>query len=331
MRKKNANRFPRQKNLLGKTISHCYDLRTIHKYCAPIKGFRTTEMLLELFARNEKGSKENSLLPWQVNAILDVTVNRSDTVVSAGTDAGKSLLYQAVPLVIPDAIVLVITPTIALMEDQQRSLAARGINAVALTAAAVKEDYTLRKRIDNGEFSIVLASPEILLATGSHFLTVTIAGKTSNAFCKRLACIAVDEAHLIWGWREFRQEYRNIGLLTSFFAKIPFLILSATMTNNVLGYIRKSLHLRAPIPLYERTLDRPNITYFVAEIRKLGYINETLIAEWREFDTLRAHLGSRKTRFLGFMSSRMLEPLRAGDSLVEACSKDSNRYENAIV
>lgn len=204
------------------------------------------------------------------------------------------------------------------MEDQQRSLAARGISAVALTAAAVKEDYTIWKRIDNGEFSIVLASPETLLATGSHFLTVTIGGKTSNAFCKRLACIAVDETHLIWGWREIRQEYKNIGLLKSFFARIPYLILSATMTNNVLGYIRKSLHLRAPIPLYERTLDRPNITYFVAEIRKPGYINETLIAEWREFDALRAHLRSRKTRFLVLMGPRMLGSLRAGDMVAES-------------
>ena len=43
-------------------ISRSYDLRTIHKHCAPIKSFRTTEELLELFARNEKGSKENGLL-----------------------------------------------------------------------------------------------------------------------------------------------------------------------------------------------------------------------------------------------------------------------------
>ena len=59
--------------------------------------------------------------------------------------------------------------------------------------------------------------------------------------------------------------------------------------------------------------------------------NETLIAEWREFDALRAHLRIRKTRFLVLMSPRMLGSLRAGDGLVKACSEDSNPYENAII
>lgn len=116
----------------------------------------------------------------------------------------------------------------------------------------------------------MLASPEILLNNNSHFWLVTVRNK-SSAFCRQLACVAVDEAHLLWGWREFRQEYGNIGRLRMLFAHVPIIALSATITRNVLEYIRESLHLRAPVHLYKRTLDRPNIAYLVQEIKKPGY------------------------------------------------------------
>lgn len=54
------------------------------------------------------------------------------------------------------------------------------------------------------------------------------------------------EAHLIWGWREFRKDYRNVGLLRSYFPSVPIVVLSATMTNNVLDYVRSSLNLGSP-------------------------------------------------------------------------------------
>lgn len=81
--------------------------------------------------------------PWQVNVILNITVKKANTVVLASTNIRKSLLYQAILIVIPNAIVLVIIPTIALIKDQQHSLADQGIRAIALTAAAVKKDSTI--------------------------------------------------------------------------------------------------------------------------------------------------------------------------------------------
>lgn len=76
---------------------------------------------------------------------------------------------------------------------------------------------------------------------------------------------------MIWEWREFRKDYRHIGLLCSYFPNVPIVSLSATMTNNVLDYVRAFLNLRSPVKLYKRSLDRPNITYGVAEVKKSGY------------------------------------------------------------
>lgn len=99
----------------------------------------------------------------------------------------------------------------------------------------------------------------------SRFWLSTICNR-SNAFCRQLACVAVDEAHLIWGWREFRAQYSNVGILQTVFPKVPIMAMSATFTPNILEYVRKTLNMRPPIQLYRRPLDRPNITYTVTQI-----------------------------------------------------------------
>ena len=135
----------------------------------------------------------------------------------------------------------------------------------------MREDPNIWTDIDNGVYSLVLASPEILLPHSSHFWFDTIRNRTTNAFCRRLVCIAVDEAHLLWGWREFRKEYSNAGKLRVYFPAVPIMALSATISPNVLEYTHRTLTLRSPVFLYKRSLDRPNITYMVQKIEQKGY------------------------------------------------------------
>lgn len=153
---------------------------------------------------------------------------------------------------------------------QCSSIRAMGISAIALTAEAVNNDPSIWKEITAGLYSVILASPEILLGHNSYFWK-SIVREPGNPFCKRLACIAVDEAHLVWGWREFRKEYQNLNKLRSFFPEVPIMALSATMTRNVMEYIRTALNMRTPVRLYRRRLDRPNITYMVKEIQRPGF------------------------------------------------------------
>ena len=105
-------------------------------------------------------------------------------------------------------------------------------------------------------YSIVLASPKVFLQYVSVFMLRTVREK-SSVFTKRLACIAVDEAHLIWGWRIFRKEYAKLGTLRHYFLKVSMMALSATLAPNIFGYIRESLYLHTPTRLYKQPLDRP--------------------------------------------------------------------------
>lgn len=119
-------------------------------------------------------------------------------------------------------------------------------------------------------YSVVLASPEIFFQPTSMFW-LSIMSERSNAFCRRLACIAVNEAHLMWGWRKFCKEFSNVGILQSVFLKVPIMAVSAIMTPNTLEYVRKTLNLKTLVRLYRRPLDRPNITYTVAPITSSGF------------------------------------------------------------
>lgn len=119
-------------------------------------------------------------------------------------------------------------------------------------------------------YDVILASPEALLGPRSWFWLKT-GRNLENPFCRQLRCISIDEAHLIWGWRHFREEYRMIGHLKDVFPAVTTLMLSATVMPNVLEYMRVSLKLPAPSRIYRQPLDRPNLTYIVAPIRKAGF------------------------------------------------------------
>lgn len=100
---------------------------------------------------------------------MDIIYGKKDIIISAGTEAGKSLIYQAVPLINLRAIVLIITPTITLIEDQKRKLRQKGVSALVLTAAAIKVDPNIWKRLEQREYLVIFASLEIVLAPQSHF------------------------------------------------------------------------------------------------------------------------------------------------------------------
>lgn len=201
--------------------------------------------------------------------IRDITVLKRNVCATAGTSAGKSLVYQAIPALTSGAV-LVVFPTIALMHDQCESIRKTGLTVAALTPVAIAEDPNLWRRVDQGKYDIVLASPEVLLANWSWFWQKTVQAR-EGVFAKRLRYIVVDEAHLIWGWRGFRNEYRNLGHLKDVFPVLPTLILSATVTPSILEYIRVSLKISGPSRIHRESLDRLNFTYMVMPIQKPKY------------------------------------------------------------
>ena len=190
--------------------------------------------------------------PLQEEIIDSVMANR-DTFALLPTGGGKSLCYQ-LPALLRPGFTLVISPLIALMEEQVTYLNELGIKAMYFKSAVRR--LSLNQQIDNalnGNFKVVYCSPERLSA--SLFLA-----QLKNA---PISMIAVDEAHCISEWgHDFRPAYRKIKFLKKEFPDLPLLLLTASATPEVVKDIKNLLDLEAP-NFFQTSFERPNIAYEV--------------------------------------------------------------------
>jgi ATP-dependent DNA helicase RecQ len=194
----------------------------------------------------------DTLRPLQSEAIA-AALDRRDALVVLPTGGGKSLCYQLPPL-IHGRLTLVVSPLIALMQDQVDGLRVAGYPAAALHSAATPADRArTREAIADGSLRLLFLSPERLF-TGD---TVEwIAGLDVGA-------IAIDEAHCISQWgHDFRPEYRRLREIRRHLPEVPFHAYTATATPRVRADIIDQLGLRDPRVLIG-TFDRPNLTYRV--------------------------------------------------------------------
>ena len=147
---------------------------------------------------------------------LQAVLRGQDCLVVMATGSGKSLCYQLVPLV-TGVPAVVVSPLIALMQDQVLALQARGVRAVLLGSA--QADRTAEARAMAGEYDLVYVTPELLAG-----------GRLDLARMQRtcgLSLLAVDEAHCVceWGF-DFRPDYARIGGRRP--AGVPLMALTAT-------------------------------------------------------------------------------------------------------
>lgn len=187
--------------------------------------------------------------PLQREAVNSVLAGR-DALVIMPTGGGKSLCYQ-LPAACGIGLVLVVSPLIALMDDQVTAAREMGMVAGALHSqtkeAARRSIYA---DLHNGTLELLYVSPERLV-TGGLF----------DLIRPRLGLFAVDEAHCVSHWgHEFRPEYRQLGELFAGFSGVPRLALTATATPQVQDDIRTQLGLRNPVSLIGHP-DRPNLIY----------------------------------------------------------------------
>lgn len=188
--------------------------------------------------------------PWQREAILALVGEPGRVLVVAPTGGGKSLTYQ-LPAAMLDGLTLVVSPLVALMEDQVRSLVARGIRATFLASTVdFAERKTREAAMMRGEYEIVYVAPERL---------------ANGAFIDRLerckvALVAVDEAHCIAQWgHDFRPEYLQIGALLARLRPPRILACTATATPAVRREIRERLGLDERCHEVLRGFARPNL------------------------------------------------------------------------
>ncbi|HAH32710.1 MAG TPA: DNA helicase RecQ [Elusimicrobia bacterium] len=192
----------------------------------------------------------DSFKPLQKEAIEAALAGR-DSLVVLPTGGGKSLCYQLPAAMGGKGLVLVVSPLIALMDDQVAAAREAGLmaDAVHSNLQADKRDDTYW-RLSEGVTELLYVSPERLLA-----------GDLLKYISGRVILAAVDEAHCVSHWgHEFRPEYRRLTEVLDQFPKAARMALTATATPEVQEDICAQLGLRSPLRLIGHP-DRPNLVY----------------------------------------------------------------------
>jgi ATP-dependent DNA helicase RecQ len=217
----------------------------------------------------------------QEAAVRRVVAGR-DALVLMPTGGGKSLCYQ-VPALCRPGTAIVISPLIALMDDQVAALRQLGVSAGALHSEVEPDEARRTARaLHSGELKLLYLSPERLLMPGT---LDRLRGLT-------LALVAVDEAHCVSAWgHEFRPEYRDLARLREVFPGVPRVALTATADPRTRADILRALHLEEA-EVFAASFHRPNL-HIAAQARE-GELAELLaFLAGREKDCGIVYCGSR--------------------------------------
>ena len=196
-------------------------------------------------------------------AIIRSLLAGRDTCVVMPTGGGKSLCYQ-LPAVISGKTTVVVSPLIALMQDQAAQLAQMGIPAAAVNSFQTSsESSQVRTAAKRGEYRLIYLSPERLARQDTFdWLSQVPVG-----------FFAVDEAHCISEWgHEFRPDYRQLSRLRTRFPELPIAGFTASATRQVRHDILKQLQLRDPA-LYIASFHRENLRYIAHECEEYSQMD----------------------------------------------------------
>ncbi|STX47086.1 Superfamily II DNA helicase [Legionella hackeliae] len=184
--------------------------------------------------------------------IIHDLIQGKDLLVLMPTGGGKSLCYQ-IPALVRAGVAIVVSPLIALMEDQVAALKLQGIRAAYYNSSLSSEEARqVLAQLHTNELDLLYIAPERLM---------------SSSFLERLqecslALFAIDEAHCISQWgHDFRPEYATLGLLKTHFPDVPVIALTATADQQTRQDIIRKLNYN-PKP-FIASFNRPNIHYTV--------------------------------------------------------------------
>lgn len=187
--------------------------------------------------------------------IIDHVTQGGDALVLMPTGGGKSLCYQ-IPALLRDGVGVVISPLIALMQDQVDALAEVGVRAAFLNSTQTFEESSrIERQLRTGELDLVYVAPERLMTP--RCLELLQASK--------IALFAIDEAHCVSQWgHDFRPEYIKLSVLHERFPQVPRIALTATADQQTRDEIAHRLQLDDALQ-FVSSFDRPNIRYQIVE------------------------------------------------------------------
>ncbi|MGQ0655355.1 MAG: DNA helicase RecQ [Betaproteobacteria bacterium] len=187
--------------------------------------------------------------------VIEHVAGGGDALVLMPTGSGKSLCYQ-IPALLREGAGVVVSPLIALMQDQVAALAELGVRAAFLNSTlSGAEAAAIEGRMRRGELDLLYVAPERLLTARCLDLLAA----------SRLALLAIDEAHCVSQWgHDFRPEYLQLAVLRERFAGVPRIALTATADEQTRAEILERLELDGA-RVFVSSFDRPNIRYRIVE------------------------------------------------------------------
>ncbi|MCB1506788.1 MAG: DNA helicase RecQ [Hyphomicrobiaceae bacterium] len=192
--------------------------------------------------------------------IVATVIGGGDALVLMPTGGGKSLCYQ-IPALVRPGVGVVVSPLIALMQDQVAALEAAGVSAAFLNSSqTLAEMQDVEARLARGQLKLLYVAPERLVQE-----------RTIERLSRAdIALFAIDEAHCVSQWgHDFRPEYRQLKILAERFQNVPRIALTATADERTRDEIISELSLEHA-RRFVASFDRPNIRYTIAEMGSIS-------------------------------------------------------------
>jgi len=191
----------------------------------------------------------------QQGQIVEHVGNGGDALVLMPTGGGKSLCYQ-IPAMLRDGVGVVVSPLIALMQDQVDALAEVGVRAAFLNSTQTYEEAArIERLVRTNQIDLLYVAPERLLTQRCFDLLQD----------SQIALFAIDEAHCVSQWgHDFRPEYIKLSVLHEQFPNVPRIALTATADQQTRAEIIHRLALNDAAQ-FVSSFDRPNIRYQIVE------------------------------------------------------------------